>query len=188
MIEIESESDKDFNFSQTLVLRDGTQATMRLMRPDDKDKLVAAFAKLDRETIYTRFFSYLKELPEGPLNRIDRIDLVRLTALVVSVGADADEIIIGGATSVADTAADGVRSAEVAFTIEEDYQRQGLASQLLGALAGIARRHDIERLSAEVLAANAPMLSVFKRSGLPMTQHRDGGVIHVIMDLRKTQR
>ncbi len=55
----------DFRFSQTASLREGTTATVRLMRPDDKDKLIAAFAKLDSRSIYTRFFAFRKELPEG---------------------------------------------------------------------------------------------------------------------------
>lgn len=178
-------TDADFRFHEQLMLPDGTQATLRLMRPDDKERLIAAFAKLDRQTVYTRFFAHLKQLPEGPLNRIDRIDLVRLAAIVVVVGVGdgSDEAIVGSATYVADTAPDGVRAAELAFTIEEDYQRQGLAGRLLAALAGIARRHGIERFHAEVLAANAPMLSVFRRSGLSLTQRREGGVLHIEMEL-----
>jgi hypothetical protein len=35
-----------------------------------------------------------------------------------------------------------------------------------------------------MLAGNAPMLAVFERSGLPLTKARDGGVTHVVMDLR----
>lgn len=176
-------NDADFQFSETLALRDGTPATMRLMRPDDKDRLVAAFAKLERQTIYTRFFGYLKALPEGPLSRIDRIDLVHRAALVVTVGSGADETVIGSATYVASTGADGVAQAEVAFTVEEDYQGQGLASRLLAALAGIARRHGIRRFTADVLADNAPMLSVFRRGGLPITQRREGGVLHIEIEL-----
>lgn len=130
-------------YSLSVALRDGTQATIRLMGPDDKGKLIAAFAKLDRQTIYARFFSYLKALAEGPL--------------------------------------------VAAFTIEEDFQRQGLASRLLAALAGIARRHGIERFKAEGLAVNAPMLAVLRRGGLPITQHREGGAIHVTLDLRQAQ-
>ena len=180
-------TDADFRFSQAIVLRDGTPATIRLMRPQDKDGLIAAFEKLDRQTVYTRFFSYLKALPEGPLDRIDRIDLVRLAALVVTVGAGADEVIIGSASYVAQTAADGVRSAEVAFTIEEDYQRQGLAGRLLAALTDIARRHGIARFEAEVLGMNAPMLAVFRRGGWPMAQRREGGVIHLAVDRAPAQ-
>ena len=173
----------DFHFERETTLRDGRAVTIRMMRPDDKDRLIAAFAKLDRQSIYTRFFTYRKELPQGPLNRIDRIDLVRLAALVVTLGDGDDAIIIGSASYVADTAADGTRQAEVAFTIEEDFQGQGLAGRLLDALAGIARRHGITRFKAEVLAGNAPMLAVFQRCRLPLHTRRSGEVVQLTMDL-----
>jgi len=73
----------------------------------------------------------------------------------------------------------------VAFTIEEDFQGQGLAGKLMAMLAAIARQHGIGRLEAEVLSGNAPMLKVFERSGLPLTKTREGGVTHVVMDLRQ---
>ena len=175
--------DDDFRFAQTATLRDGRAATIRLMRPDDKQRLIDAFAKLDCQSIYTRFFGFRKELPQGPLNRIDRIDLVRLAALVVTLGEGDDETVIGSASYVADTAADGVREAEVAFTIEEDFQRQGLAGRLLAALAEIARRHGIGRFKAEVLTGNAAMLTVFKRCGVPMQSRRSGETLLLTLDL-----
>ncbi len=173
----------DTPFGRSITLRDGRPATIRLMRPDDKDKLVAAFAKLERQTVYTRFFSFRNELPEGPLNRIHAIDMVRLAALVVTLGEGADQAIIGSATYVADEAADGIRTAEVAFTVEEDFQGQGLAGQLLAALADIARRRGIVRFEAEVLAHNAAMLAVFRRSGLPMQVRHAGDVAQVSLSL-----
>jgi RimJ/RimL family protein N-acetyltransferase len=177
------EAQDDFHYMQAATLRDGRPVTIRLMQPDDKQRLIDAFARLDRQSVYTRFFSFRKELPQGPLQRIDRIDLVRLAALVVTLGQGADETVIGSATYVADTAADGQREAEVAFTIEEDYQGQGLAGRLLAALAGIARRHGIARFKAEVLAGNAPMLAVFRRCGLAMRQRRKGDVVELGIDL-----
>ena len=93
--------------------------------------------------------------------------------------------MIGGASYVVLPSADGARAAEVAFTIEEDYQGQGLAGKLMAMLAGIARQHGIDRFEADVLAGNAPMLEVFERSGLPLTKTREGGVTHVVMDLRQ---
>ncbi len=59
------------------------------------------------------------------------------------MGSGADETLIGGASYVALPSADGARAAEVAFTIEEDYQGQGLASKLLALLVDIARQHGI---------------------------------------------
>lgn len=108
---------------------------------------------------------------------------MRLAALVVTLGEGGAQIVIGSASYVAQTADDGVREAEVAFTIEEDFQRQGLAGRLLAALAGIARRHGITRFKAEVLAANAAMLGVFKRCGLPMQSRRNGEVVELTLDL-----
>lgn len=178
-----AETPDDFHFEQAATLRDGRPVTIRLMRPDDRQRLIDAFARLDRQSIYTRFFSFRKELPQGPLDRIDRIDLVHLAALVVTLGHGDDETVIASATYVADTAADGQRQAEVAFTVEEDFQGQGLAGRLLAALAGIARRHGIARLTAEVLAGNAPMLAVFERSGLPLRQQRTGDVLQLTLDL-----
>ncbi|HMO45298.1 MAG TPA: GNAT family N-acetyltransferase [Rubrivivax sp.] len=178
-----SPTQDDFHFEAAAALRDGRPVTIRLMRPDDKQRLIEAFSRLDRQSIYTRFFSLRTTLPEGPLERIDRIDGVRLAALVATIGSGGDETVIGSATYVADTAADGVREAEVAFTIEEDFQRQGLAGRLLQALAGIARRHGIGRFTAEVLAGNAPMLAVFKRCGLATQTRHSGGVVHVVVQL-----
>jgi RimJ/RimL family protein N-acetyltransferase len=76
-----------------------------------------------------------------------------------------------------------IRSAEVAFTVEEDYQRQGLASKLLAAIVEMARSLGISQLEADVLAGNQAMLVVFQRSGLPMSTSRSAGVVHLVLDL-----
>ena len=56
----------DPGFCQQVVLRNGTPVTIRVMRPDDKGRLVEAFAKLDPQSIYVRFFSFRKELRRRP--------------------------------------------------------------------------------------------------------------------------
>ncbi len=73
--------------------------------------------------------------------------------------------------------------AEVAFTIEEDYQRHGLASRLFGHLADIARSKGVSAFEAEVLPQNKAMLAVSKRQGLPMTQKNIDGMVHVTLAL-----
>ncbi|WP_213958211.1 GNAT family protein [Variovorax sp. dw_954] len=176
-------SDKDLDFHQPITLRDGRPALIRVMHPGDKERLQTAFAKLDPQSIYTRFFAMRSELPERAFERIAAIDFVNLAGLVVTIGSDADETVIGSASYVGHTDSDGAKVAEVAFTIEEDFQGQGLASQLLAALVTLARRHGLMRLEAEVLGSNAPMLAVFQRSGLPLRRRRDGGVIHLDLDL-----
>ena len=175
--------DPDLDLREPIVLRDGREALIRVTRPDDKPRLQAAFAQLDPQTIYTRFFSYRKEIPDRAFERIAEIDFVHLAGLVVTLGSGDREIVIAGASYVSRVAADGKRVAEVAFTVEEDFQGQGLATRLFGALLGLARRHGIARFEAEVLAGNSPMLAVFRHCGLPMSSRREGSVVHLEMDL-----
>lgn len=171
--------------SQQVTLRNGTPVLIRVALPEDRARIVAAFDKLESGTIYTRFFSMRKGLTDAELDRMTTSDFVNFLMLAATVGTGADETVIGGASYVALPPADGARAAEVAFTIEEDYQGQGLAGKLMAMLAVIARQNGIDRLEADVLAGNAQMLAVFERSGLPLTKTREAGVTHVVMNLRQ---
>ncbi|MBS0339075.1 MAG: GNAT family N-acetyltransferase [Proteobacteria bacterium] len=178
-----SNKSDDMQVRRQIALRDGTPAIIRPMRPDDRGRIVAAFAQLDPNSIYTRYFTHMKALPERALNRLKDIDFEHLAGLAVTIGCGDDEVVIGSSTYVVFDAPDGAKAAEVAFTIEEDYQGNGLAKRLLETMIEIARRHRIVRFEADVLAGNAAMLAVFGRCGLPMRKRRDGGVTHIEMDL-----
>ena len=168
------------HYEQQVVLRNGTPVTIRAIRADDIDKVVAAFRKLEPRSIYTRFFSFRKNLSAEELGRLRETDFVHAVVLVVALGpGPGDELIGGGSYNVHE----GTQAAELAFTVEEDYQGQGLASTLLAILADIARSRGITRFEADVLPSNTPMLAVFQRSGLPMQRRSVDGVVHVVLDL-----
>ena len=143
-----------------------------------------AVGQLDRESIYTRLFSYRSELTDAGLDRIMRFDPEREVALVVTIGAGAGESVIGSGRYVVSGAVLGERSAEVAFLVEEDYHGLGIAGRVLQHLAEIAREKDIASFEADVLAENGSMLAVFARSGLPMQKRREGGIVHIALSLR----
>jgi GNAT superfamily N-acetyltransferase len=164
-------------------LRNGLAVTIRHLRSDDRERMARAVRQLDRESIYTRLFSYRNELTEAGLDRIMRVDPQREVALVVTTVAGADEIVIGSGRYVVANANEGERKAEVAFLVEEDFQGLGIAGRLLRHFVEIARGQGIAVLEADVLAENKSMLAVFARSGLPMTRHRDGGTVHVMLEL-----
>ncbi|MGL6110952.1 MAG: GNAT family N-acetyltransferase [Rubrivivax sp.] len=178
-----SDTHPRIGFSRQAHLRDGTPVLVRAIRHDDRDRIIAAFHKLDPQTIYTRFFSAKKELTDVDLGRIDASDFEHAVVLVATLGSGDDEVIIGGGAYTVLDRPDGVPTAEVSFTIEEDYQGQGLSSLFMALLSEIGRDHGIRRFEAEVLAGNLPMLKVFQHSGLPMTRHLEDGVVHVVMDL-----
>ncbi len=168
-------------FVRRETLKSGLGVTIRSMRPDDRQRIAAAFRLLDRESIYTRLFSYRSELSEADLDRVMKVDPAREVALLVTIGEGDHEVVIGSGRCVA-SGAPG--TAEVAFLVEEDFHGLGIASRLLAQLAEIARARGIATLEADVLADNAAMLSVFARSRLPMKQRRDGGVMHITLDLK----
>ncbi len=64
-------------------LKDGTPVTVRAIRAGDRDAIAAAFSKLDRNSVYTRFFSYKKQLTEAELRQLTEVDFEHVVALVV---------------------------------------------------------------------------------------------------------
>ena len=164
-------------------LKDGTAVTVRAVRPDDGNRIHTAFRGLDRETVYTRFFGYKNDVTEAELAKITGVDFDRDVALLVTIGDGPEEIVIGGASYFDLDAEPPVRSAELAFTVEEDYQGLGIASSLMRHLVAIARQKGLSQLEADVLARNPPMLAVFQRSGLPLSLRHDEDAVHVTLSL-----
>jgi RimJ/RimL family protein N-acetyltransferase len=170
-------------YETTAPLRNGMQVKVRSIRPDDKNRLVEAFNNLDPESIYTRFFYHKKMLTDAELKSATELDFENVVALVVTIGEGANETIIGAGRYAVIDETSKLRSAEVAFTVEEDYHRQGMARILLQHLAAIAREKGLFRFVAEVLPENRGMLTVFSRIGLPMETQHGGDVVHVTLSL-----
>jgi RimJ/RimL family protein N-acetyltransferase len=164
-------------------LKDGQTITVRAIRAGDKEKIARAFQNLERESIYTRFFTHKTELTDGDLKKITEIDFKQEVGLVVTRAIGTEEEIIGSGRFFVFEGADGRRHAEVAFTVEEDYQGLGMARIILRHLTAIARSQDIVCFEAEVLPENKAMLVAFARSGLPMKQHFTGDVVHITLSL-----
>jgi GNAT superfamily N-acetyltransferase len=174
--------DDPTNFTATEVLKGGITVTIRAIRQRDSDQIVDAFQDLDPGSIYNRFFRYKKELTSEEVKEITDVDTARVVALVVTTASNEGEILIGGGRFVTEES-DSCEVAQLAFLVHDAYHRHGIASLLLKHMIRIARAVGVGRFEAHVLAENQPMLHVFRRSGLPMTQRRQGNVIHVTLTL-----
>jgi RimJ/RimL family protein N-acetyltransferase len=170
--------------AERVTLRDGTQVTFRQARPEDRERFERAFAALDRETVYTRFFTYRSGLSEAEYARLAKVaDPAHEAILVATVEGPGGETIVGSGRYIACAPACDPPTAEVAFTIEEDYQGRGIAGRLLEQLVALARRHGIARFEAVVLERNKSMLRVFERSGLPATTRREEDTVVLTLTL-----
>lgn len=171
------------NYDVTEILKGGLEVRIRAMRPDDKKRIVEAFNNLEKESIYTRFFQSKSHLTPEELVRITELDFEDVVSLVVTIGTENDETIIGTARYTKFIDPSGANSAEISFTVEEDYHGQGIAGNLMRKLTTIAKGNGVQHFFAEVLASNRGMLKVFKRSGLPMEQQSEGEITHVTLSL-----
>ncbi len=168
------------NFSRDVLLRDGAVLRMRALRQDDREALVALFNRCSPETIRFRFLRMVKELTGSVLDTLVAVDGLRHVALVVTEGggpAEEDEKIVAVGRYI--TLDDRLEVAEVSFLVEDSMQRRGIGTALLDTLAEIAREHGIARFSADVLADNHAMLSVFRKAGYALSSNTSYGVTHL---------
>lgn len=173
------------HYDEIEVLKNGMRVRVRSILPDDKQRLSEAFRNLEAGSIYTRFFHHKRTLSEDELKAATEVDFENVVALVVTTGSGEKEVIIGGGRFAAFDTTGQERSAEVAFTVEEDYHGQGIAGCLLRHLVLIAREKGLSQFEAEVLPENKAMLGVFERSGLPIKKEFGGGAVHVTLSLAR---
>jgi len=171
------------NYTAQERLKNGIQVTIRAIRPDDKEALLAAFKELDERTVRLRFFGAKEEISNRELTEATDVDFVRTVALVTCIQDGESEKIIGAGRYIAFGDAEPPDRAEVAFTVEEDYQGLGIGSITLRHLAKIARESGIAQFHAEVLPENKGMIAVFNRSGFPVTQEFAEGLAHITLSL-----
>ncbi|MCM8594606.1 GNAT family N-acetyltransferase [Accumulibacter sp.] len=170
-------------YRATETLRDGRAVVVRAIRPDDKQAMLDAYHGLDEKTVYLRFFSAHGEPTAKELREWTEVDFASIVRLIVCLPRGEGERIIGGASYALLDRGNQASEAEISFTIEEDFQGQGLASKLLGHLTRIAQAAGIRRFVAETLLENRAMLAVFAHSALPMSRRFVNGVVHVTLDL-----
>jgi len=142
------------------------------MRPDDEEALLGLLTSLSEESRWLRFFSPTKGAAlAAEAHRETNLD--HTFGLLALSGPE--ERVVGHAFY----AGLDERTAEVAFTIADDFQGRGLGTILLGQLAEVAEANDIQMFEAEVVAANHAMLHVFRESGFPIEVGAIAGQLHV---------
>ena len=158
----------------------GSAITIRPIRAQDRAAIVEAFHALEPRSIYLRFFFDKKHLSDAELHRLTEPepDGMREAVLVATSPSGNGEKIVGLGHYIGDE-----ESAELAFTVEEDYQGRGIATSLLRRLIHLARENGISRFEANVLAGNRPMLSVLRNSGLSVTERERDGIVTMTLDL-----
>ena len=155
------------------VLRDGHAVTIRAIRSDDKERLAEHFTTLSPDSRYRRFFGLRHGFGPQELDRLTAPDYPLHLALVATIeDQNGDEVIIGDARCVAAPAQPDVT--ELALSVSDAWQGRGVATILMEHLVRCARSAGLTRLTAEVLASNAPALRFLVGHGFRVAGRASG--------------
>ena len=158
-------------------LADGTDITIRPIRPEDAE-LVQAFVRgLSEESKYFRFMSSMQELTETMLVRFTQIDYSREMALIAVTLAQSREVELGVARYAINPDGD---SCEFALVVADSFQGKGLGQKLMVVLMEAARSKGLSMIEGEVLSNNHNMLNLMMRLGFAVkTSEDDQSVMRV---------
>jgi acetyltransferase len=144
-------------------LPDGTNVSIRPIKPEDAEIEQAFVKHLSPESKYFRFMHGLEQLSPLMLARLTQIDYDREMALIAVIHEDTRQACI---ISVARYAMNPDRhSCEFALTVADEFQHKGIGQFLMKRLMSVARDRGIEVIEGEVLSNNVKMLRLMERLG-----------------------
>ncbi len=163
----------------------GVKIFLRPVKIDDEPILKEFFYSLSDQSIYRRFISSRKDMPHERLQDMVVIDYTREINVLSFIEGEQKDICVGLGQMGID---ENTHTAEVAFTIREDFQNQGIGTTLLEYLTTLAKREGLLGFTAEVLVENRPMLRVFEKMGFNIQKRSSSGVFELKMEFRQENK
>jgi RimJ/RimL family protein N-acetyltransferase len=145
--------------------------TVRPIRASDKDALLDLFERMSDHSRRRRFLSSKTSLSARELAYFTEVDHRRHEALV----AVAPGGCLAGVARYACAPGDDVE-ADVAFAVADDWQGQGVGSDLARRLIERAKANGIARLTASTLADNRPAHRLLRGLGFTVCGADSSGV------------
>ncbi len=160
----------------------GMKVTLRAIVPEDEPLLEELFYTLSEESVIQRFFHLKREITHEELVTYCQVDYDRELAIVAELKEGEKRRIIG----VGRITAMGDRTqAEMAVTVGDPWQGQGLGTVLMNKTIEIARNQGIKTLWMHILRDNEAMLRLAKKFRFKETDSDDPEIVSVYLNLRR---
>lgn len=162
---------------------DGIRLRLRLLRPEDRDRLHEGFLRLSPESRYRRFFTAKDELSDAELRYLTEIDGEDHFCLVLGeIDQDGQEVAgVGIARFVRITAEPEV--AEPALAVLDAMQGHGLGRLLMLRLIAAATERGVRQFRSEFLATNSAVRKLFSTVSDAVSFSSDGALATAYMQL-----
>ncbi|MHC4622418.1 MAG: GNAT family N-acetyltransferase [Planctomycetota bacterium] len=165
-------------------LNDGTQIFFRPVKPTDETALAEMLYSLSERSVQKRYMTRTKAFPHKDVQVLTNIDYKGDLAIVGVVPGVSDEEIVAIAQFFPDPR---TQAAEVAFLVQDEWQKKGMGTFLLDYITQIAKQRGVKRFYATVLPNNKPMLTIFHNSGYKVNTEFDGEVYSITYSLIKQE-
>ncbi len=158
-------------------LADGTDITIRPIRPEDAELTQEFVRGLSAESRYFRYMNSVQELSHSMLVRFTQIDYSREMALIAVAEEKGKEVELG--VSRFNINPDG-ETCEFALVISDTMRGIGLGPKLMTALLDAARSKGLKVMEGEVLKNNSSMLHLMTRLGFSIESSVEDDGIKVV--------
>jgi acetyltransferase len=143
-------------------LKDGTEVTLRPIKPEDEPKELEFVRGLSTETSRFRFFQIIKDLPHEALVRFCNIDYDREMAIIAETRIRERIVEIGVSRLIIDP---GKKRGEFAVVVADNYQGRGLGTKLVDMLIEFGREKGIDTIYGTVMSENVKMIQLCEKLG-----------------------
>jgi acetyltransferase len=161
-------------FIRRLRLRDGTEVTLRPIRPEDEPLWHQLIASSSPESIRFRFRSIFKRANHQMAVKHCMIDYERELTMVVETRVDGERRLIGVGQLITDL---NHETAEYAVIVPDPWQGKGVGTLLLDYCLVFAARWGISEVVAETDPENMRMLALFHKRGFNSVMRREEEVV-----------
>jgi acetyltransferase len=170
-------------YEGTWKLDDGTELTVRPIRPEDEPAVVKFHEHLSERTVTRRYLQPLElwqRTAHERLTQICFIDYDREMALIAEKKNASGESEIVAVSRMYKQ--HGTTSALMAVIIRDDYQHKGIGTELFRRQLDIARAEGLKHVLCNMLADDTVMQTICKRLGFRVTR-TDDKILQVEIDL-----
>lgn len=158
-------------------LKDGTEVTLRPIRPEDEPMELEFIRGLSTETSRFRFFQIIKDLPHDALVRFCNIDYDREMAFIAEAKEGDRRTEIGVSRLILES---NKKRGEFAVVVADKYQGKGLGIKLVDMLIEVAREKSVEGIYGIIMGDNVKMISLCEKLGFNARREQE----NVIVELR----
>ncbi len=158
-------------YVRTVTLKNGEAVTIRPIRPEDEPLIATFHEGLSERTVYMRYFRMMKLSQRVAHERLTRICFIDYDREMTLVAERKDQV--SGAPEIIGVArlhkAHASNEGEFAIIVRDEYQGQGVGSELMRRTIEIARAEKLVRVYADVLAENVDMQRMCAGFGITCT-------------------